>query len=212
MSREVHVRFWESAGVRFPRATHPADHARRFPPLFAGSAALYSRLKDHDPRIAINSLVDAGEALRSRRCRPWRLPRRRRARSARASRPRRARRAPGRRDPVHRAGRERRAQTGRRRARNRAWSRRRARCASPRRAPAPRRWRAETARASAPLSTKSAKRAPRDSASIAKAPDPANRSTTRAPSIWPGNRCSRMSKIDSRRRSEVGRMARDDGA
>ena len=22
MSREVHVRFWESAGVRFPRATH----------------------------------------------------------------------------------------------------------------------------------------------------------------------------------------------
>ena len=30
MSREVHVRFWESAGVRFPRATHqPLDRQSR---------------------------------------------------------------------------------------------------------------------------------------------------------------------------------------
>ena len=44
-----------------------------------------------------------------------------------------------------------------------------------------------SARASAPLSTNSAKRPPRERASIASAPVPANRSTTRAPSMWPGN-------------------------
>ena len=42
------------------------------------------------------------------------------------------------------------------------------------------------ARASLPLSTISANRAPRDSASIASAPDPAKRSTTLWPSTRPG--------------------------
>ena len=30
MSREAHVRFWESAGVQFPRATQPIDQPPRF--------------------------------------------------------------------------------------------------------------------------------------------------------------------------------------
>ena len=69
-----------------------------------------------------------------------------------------------------------------------------------------------SARASDPLSTSSAKPAPRDSASIASAPEPAKRSTTRAPSTAPAWRWARMSKIDSRSRSDVGRIARQSGA
>ena len=30
MNREIHVRFWESLGVRFPRATHLAQVTRCF--------------------------------------------------------------------------------------------------------------------------------------------------------------------------------------
>jgi hypothetical protein len=32
MSREAHVRFWESAGVKFPRATQPKLNRRRSRP------------------------------------------------------------------------------------------------------------------------------------------------------------------------------------
>ena len=56
-------------------------------------------------------------------------------------------------------------------------------------------------------STNVALAAPRDSASIASAPEPANRSSTRAPSTGP-----RIEKSASRTRSEVGRVSRPGGA
>ena len=67
---------------------------------------------------------------------------------------------------------------------------------------------AATARRSA--STKHTDAAPRDSASIPSAPEPANASSTEAPSTAP--RLARMSKIASRTRSLVGRRPGDVGS
>jgi putative transposase len=48
MSREAHVRFWESAGVQLPRATHPLilneAHLRR---LLRSYVAYYNGVRPH---------------------------------------------------------------------------------------------------------------------------------------------------------------------
>jgi transposase len=54
MSREVHVRFWESAGVRFPRATHL--------PLYRQSG-IYARDGVDIERSTMVGWVDQGDAL-----------------------------------------------------------------------------------------------------------------------------------------------------
>ena len=101
-----------------------------------------------------------------------------------------------------------------RRRRSRAWSRRRGECARRRREPSAStlaRMRHARLRAFVDEQRESERRAtaPRSTPS---APEPAKRSITRAPSITLTKRWARMSKINSRRRSEVGRIARDEGA
>lgn len=54
MSREIHVRFWESARVRFPRATHP--------PLYRQSR-IYAREGVDIQRSTMAGWVDQGDAL-----------------------------------------------------------------------------------------------------------------------------------------------------
>ncbi len=69
---------------------------------------------------------------------------------------------------------------------------------------------ATDATAASSLSTNVTDAAPRDRASIPRAPVPANRSTTRIP--FRSTRLPRMSKIDSRTRSDVGLTPSGTGA
>src|ERR1700759_2960953 len=57
MSREVHVRFWESPGVRLPRATQLPLHRQQ---------VIFKRFGVHLPRSTLANLVQGGTALLSR--------------------------------------------------------------------------------------------------------------------------------------------------
>ena len=105
------------------------------------------------------------------------------ARPASASRRRAARPTPSRPASAHRADRETPARTAPSDAPGRDWWRRGDRLLSRRPRPSASTLLRSSARASAPLSTNSANAAPRDTASMPSAPVPANRSSTRAPSI-----------------------------
>ena len=128
--------------------TMRAEQSRRSPrclrrgrPFGAGAAP--NPMKDHDPRIAINSLVDAGETLRSSDFGLGGfLDDAERVRLEPAALDERGERRTGETMSIGRVEKgERKWAAGGRGTEPRR--RRRARCASPRRAPAPRRWRAE---------------------------------------------------------------------
>ena len=137
--------------------------------------------------------LDAGRASRRRRCRP------RRARAAGVLRA-----ACGGIQPSRRAGRRRRRRSARLSSRRSA--RRRTRTILPSR-PSFSRFRSIALAAAVSDSTNIALSAPRDSASRPSAPEPAKRSSTRAPSTGP-----RIAKIASRTRSDVGLVLAPFGA
>src|SRR5215471_10907777 len=65
MSREAHVRFWESAGVRFPRATRLLEGLRWRAGRDCESANLRSLLQFPTPASSIRQSDTCGDLLRN---------------------------------------------------------------------------------------------------------------------------------------------------